>query len=142
MSRKGTYIPERGEAVWITLDSQAGHEQAGGGCAHATQRALCQRAVGDAVEQQGEREQRNQRQGEQAGGSHQGSPKSKITLTDHQSEIDHVGPWHDLRNRPALDKLLSAEPPLPVDQFALHHSHHTAKTLQSQNAEGPEKLAQ
>ena len=29
MSRKGTYIPERGDAVWITLDLQAGHEQAG-----------------------------------------------------------------------------------------------------------------
>lgn len=29
MSRKGTYIPERGDAVWITLDPQAGHEQAG-----------------------------------------------------------------------------------------------------------------
>ena len=29
MSRKGPYIPERGDAVWITLDPQAGHEQAG-----------------------------------------------------------------------------------------------------------------
>jgi len=29
VSRKGTYIPERGDAVWITLDPQAGHEQAG-----------------------------------------------------------------------------------------------------------------
>ena len=29
MSRKGAYIPERGDAVRITLDSQAGHEQAG-----------------------------------------------------------------------------------------------------------------
>ena len=29
MSRKGTYIPERGDAVWITLDPQAGHEQGG-----------------------------------------------------------------------------------------------------------------
>ncbi|MSR31730.1 MAG: endoribonuclease MazF [Gemmataceae bacterium] len=29
MSRKGAYIPERGDAVWITLDPQAGHEQAG-----------------------------------------------------------------------------------------------------------------
>ena len=28
MSRKG-YIPERGDAVWISLDPQAGHEQAG-----------------------------------------------------------------------------------------------------------------
>jgi mRNA interferase MazF len=27
--RKGSYIPERGDAVWITLDPQAGHEQAG-----------------------------------------------------------------------------------------------------------------
>jgi mRNA interferase MazF len=27
--RKNTYIPERGDAVWITLDPQAGHEQAG-----------------------------------------------------------------------------------------------------------------
>jgi mRNA interferase MazF len=27
--RKGAYIPERGDAVWITLDPQAGHEQAG-----------------------------------------------------------------------------------------------------------------
>src|SRR5262249_36005491 len=26
--RKGAYIPERGDAVWITLDPQAGHEQA------------------------------------------------------------------------------------------------------------------
>ena len=26
---KGDYIPERGDAVWITLDPQAGHEQAG-----------------------------------------------------------------------------------------------------------------
>lgn len=29
MRRKGAYIPERGDAVWITLDPQAGHEQAG-----------------------------------------------------------------------------------------------------------------
>ena len=29
MSRKAAYIPERGDAVWITLDPQAGHEQAG-----------------------------------------------------------------------------------------------------------------
>jgi len=28
VSRKA-YIPERGDAVWITLDPQAGHEQAG-----------------------------------------------------------------------------------------------------------------
>ncbi len=27
--RKGPYIPERGDAVWITLDPQTGHEQAG-----------------------------------------------------------------------------------------------------------------
>lgn len=29
MKRKGGYVPERGDAVWITLDPQAGHEQAG-----------------------------------------------------------------------------------------------------------------
>lgn len=29
MKRKGAYIPEQGDAVWITLDPQAGHEQAG-----------------------------------------------------------------------------------------------------------------
>ena len=29
MSRKASYIPDRGDAVWITLDPQAGHEQAG-----------------------------------------------------------------------------------------------------------------
>ncbi len=29
MSRKNLYIPERGDAVWITLNPQAGHEQAG-----------------------------------------------------------------------------------------------------------------
>jgi mRNA interferase MazF len=29
VKRKGTYVPERGDAVWITLDPQAGHEQAG-----------------------------------------------------------------------------------------------------------------
>jgi mRNA interferase MazF len=29
VSRKSTYIPQRGDAVWITLDPQAGHEQAG-----------------------------------------------------------------------------------------------------------------
>ena len=29
MSRKGRYTPERGDAVWISLDPQAGHEQAG-----------------------------------------------------------------------------------------------------------------
>jgi mRNA interferase MazF len=27
--RKTTYVPERGDVVWITLDPQAGHEQAG-----------------------------------------------------------------------------------------------------------------
>ncbi|MEW6666158.1 MAG: endoribonuclease MazF [Thermodesulfobacteriota bacterium] len=27
--RKDPYIPERGDAVWISLDPQAGHEQAG-----------------------------------------------------------------------------------------------------------------
>jgi mRNA interferase MazF len=26
---KGGYVPARGDAVWITLDPQAGHEQAG-----------------------------------------------------------------------------------------------------------------
>jgi mRNA interferase MazF len=29
VKRKGPYVPERGDAVWITLDPQAGHEQAG-----------------------------------------------------------------------------------------------------------------
>jgi mRNA interferase MazF len=29
VSRKPAYVPERGDAVWITLDPQAGHEQAG-----------------------------------------------------------------------------------------------------------------
>ncbi len=29
MTRKGAYIPDRGDAVWISLDPQAGHEQAG-----------------------------------------------------------------------------------------------------------------
>lgn len=29
MSRKSSYVPARGDAVWITLDPQAGHEQAG-----------------------------------------------------------------------------------------------------------------
>ena len=29
MNRKSAYVPERGDAVWITLDPQAGHEQAG-----------------------------------------------------------------------------------------------------------------
>lgn len=29
MRRKSAYIPERGDAVWITLDPQAGHEHAG-----------------------------------------------------------------------------------------------------------------
>ena len=29
MSRKRGYIPERGDAVWISLDPQVGHEQAG-----------------------------------------------------------------------------------------------------------------
>jgi mRNA interferase MazF len=29
VSRKSAYIPERGDVVWITLDPQAGHEQAG-----------------------------------------------------------------------------------------------------------------
>jgi mRNA interferase MazF len=29
VKRKGGYVPERGDAVWITLDPQDGHEQAG-----------------------------------------------------------------------------------------------------------------
>lgn len=29
MSRKKPYVPERGDAVWITLDPQAGHERGG-----------------------------------------------------------------------------------------------------------------
>lgn len=29
MRRKASYVPERGDAVWITLDPQAGHEQGG-----------------------------------------------------------------------------------------------------------------
>jgi mRNA interferase MazF len=29
VSRRGGYVPERGDAVWISLDPQAGHEQAG-----------------------------------------------------------------------------------------------------------------
>lgn len=29
MRRKGPYVPDRGDAVWITLDPQAGHEQGG-----------------------------------------------------------------------------------------------------------------
>jgi mRNA interferase MazF len=29
VKRKSDYVPERGDAVWITLDPQAGHEQAG-----------------------------------------------------------------------------------------------------------------
>ncbi len=29
MVRASTYVPKRGDAVWITLNPQAGHEQAG-----------------------------------------------------------------------------------------------------------------
>lgn len=29
MKRKANYVPERGDAVWVTLDPQSGHEQAG-----------------------------------------------------------------------------------------------------------------
>jgi mRNA interferase MazF len=29
VKRKGAYTPERGDAIWVTLDAQAGHEQAG-----------------------------------------------------------------------------------------------------------------
>jgi|SRR5262245_30572398 len=29
VKRKSDYVPERGDAVWITLDPRAGHEQAG-----------------------------------------------------------------------------------------------------------------
>jgi mRNA interferase MazF len=29
VKRKGKYVPEQGDAVWITLDPAAGHEQAG-----------------------------------------------------------------------------------------------------------------
>jgi len=29
VSRKIAYVPQRGDAVWITLDPRAGHEQAG-----------------------------------------------------------------------------------------------------------------
>ena len=29
MKAKTAYVPERGDAVWITLDPQAGHERAG-----------------------------------------------------------------------------------------------------------------
>jgi mRNA interferase MazF len=29
VKRKGGYVPDRGDAVWITLDPQEGHEQAG-----------------------------------------------------------------------------------------------------------------
>src|SRR5438132_4378211 len=29
VKRKIEYVPERGDAVWVTLDPQAGHEQAG-----------------------------------------------------------------------------------------------------------------
>jgi mRNA interferase MazF len=29
VKRRGAYLPDRGDAVWITLDPQAGHEQAG-----------------------------------------------------------------------------------------------------------------
>jgi mRNA interferase MazF len=29
VSRKSAYVPERADLVWITLDPQAGHEQAG-----------------------------------------------------------------------------------------------------------------
>lgn len=29
MRPKGEYVPERGDVVWITLNPQAGHEQAG-----------------------------------------------------------------------------------------------------------------
>jgi mRNA interferase MazF len=29
VKRKGAYIPKRGDVVWVILDPQAGHEQAG-----------------------------------------------------------------------------------------------------------------
>ena len=29
MKRKAPYVPQRGDAIWISLDPQAGHEQAG-----------------------------------------------------------------------------------------------------------------
>ncbi len=49
MSRKAAYVPDRGEAVWITLDPQAGHEQAGRRPALVLSPAAYNRRVGLAL---------------------------------------------------------------------------------------------
>jgi mRNA interferase MazF len=49
VKRKGGYVPERGDAVWITLDPQAGHEQAGRRPALVLSPAAYNRRVGLAL---------------------------------------------------------------------------------------------
>jgi len=49
VKRKGGYVPERGDAVWITLDPQAGHEQAGRRPALVLSPATYNRRVGLAL---------------------------------------------------------------------------------------------
>src|SRR5215813_14686908 len=49
VSRKRGYVPERGDAVWVTLDPQAGHEQAGRRPALVLSPAAYNRRVGLAL---------------------------------------------------------------------------------------------
>ncbi|MEN6578646.1 MAG: endoribonuclease MazF [Phycisphaerales bacterium] len=47
--RRATYVPERGDVVWITLNPQAGHEQAGRRPAVVVSPAAYNRKVGLAL---------------------------------------------------------------------------------------------
>jgi hypothetical protein len=109
-------------------------------CAHAAQCSRHGRVGGPlGIEQRG-RQCQHHGQREHACQRRQAAAQAKVAVTDHQRQIHHIGPRHDLGHGPVFQELLIGHPALFLDQFALHHCHHAAKALQRQPGEGPEQI--
>jgi len=91
--------------------------------------------VGDLAVQHRQQQHHHQRCGQHAGQGSERTTQAEVAAADHQRQVDHVRAGQDLRHRPVLHELFAGQPALLLDQLALHHGQHTAKSLQGQPGE-------
>ena len=136
-AKEGQRGPRQPQAVsqWVFAQGRhqfqtRGQHQARHHGAHAAQCGLRRPGVGNAVVQGRQAEHQGARHQQESRERGQGATHAKFARADHDREVDHIGARQGLGDRPVLDELLSAEPLLLFDQFALNHRQHAAKALQ------------
>ncbi len=108
--------------------------------AHAAQGARHGRVAGPLRVHHGCPQCQHQRKRQHARQRRKGPAQAKVAIANHDGQVHHIGPRHHLGHGPVFQELLVRHPALFLDQFALHHGHHAAKTLQGQPGKGPEQV--